>query len=413
MHLSLLASVGFAALLCGAAPALAVATAPTPGAWQSFGVLAGSAVTNTGPTIIIGDLGVSPGTAVTGFPPGIVSAPGTIYSGPGPAATGQTALTTAYNELAGQTCDFDLTGSNLGSVGTLTTGVYCFSTSAQLTGTLHLTGNASDIFIFKIGSTLTTASGSSVVLEGTAQACNVFWQIGTSATLGTNTAFVGNILALASITMNTGATLDGRALARNGAVTLDSNTTDASVCGSPPVPAPPPNVGLFKVFNPATIPVNNVSTLTITLTNVAGALTPATITSFIDNLPPGMTIANPTNAGTDCPGPPPPTVGAVIGDNKVTLTGGQIPGGTTTTPGFCTVTVNVTTTTTGSFKNELGTGILVTDQGSNEAGPSVVLNAVVLPVTGVPTLSEWGMIIFMVLVGLMSIYYLRRQKAKA
>jgi hypothetical protein len=238
----------------------------------------------------------------------------------------------------------------------------------------------------------------------------VFWQVGSSATLGTNTAFQGNILALASITMNTGATLAGRALARNGAVTLDTNTTDASVCG-PPVPLPPPAVGLFKVFNPATIPVNNVSTLTITLTNVAGPLTPATITSFIDTFPPGMTIANPTNAGTTCAGS---TVGAVIGDNKVTLTGGSIPGGTTATPGFCTVTVNVTTTTTGSFLNELGTGTLVTDQGSNDAGPSVVLNAVVPPhPTVVPTLNEWGVIIFMALVGLMSIYYLRRQRREA
>jgi hypothetical protein len=303
-------------------------------------------------------------------------------------------------------CDQDLTGQDLGGK-TLTTGVYCFTTSAQLTGILHLSGPG--VFIFRIGSTLTTASGSSVALEATAEACNVFWQVGSSATLGTNTAFQGNILALASITMNTGATLAGRALARNGAVTLDTNTTDASGCAN--VPVPPPNVGLFKVFNPATINEGGVSTLTITLTNVAGALTPATITSFIDTFPPGMTIANPTNASTTCAGS---TVGAVIGDNKVTLTGGSIPGGTTATPGFCTVTVNVTTTTTGSFLNELGTGTLVTDQGSNEAGPSVVLNAVVPPhPTVVPTLNEWGVIIFIVFVGLMSIYYLRRQRVKA
>jgi len=215
----------FAALLTAAPFHAAFAqVAPSLGTAQSFAVLGGSTVTNTGPSIIIGDLGVSPGTAVTGFPPGIVSPPGTIYSGPGPAATAQTDLTTAYNDLS-QTCDFDLTGQDLGEL-TLTPGVYCFDSSAQLTGILTLDAllDPQAVWVFKIGSTLTTASASSVSVTNGGSNCNVFWQVGSSATLGTSTAFEGNILALASITLNTGATiLNGRVFAQTGAVTLDTN----------------------------------------------------------------------------------------------------------------------------------------------------------------------------------------------
>jgi len=214
-------------------------TAPPLGTAQSFAVLGGSTVTNTGPSVILGDLGVSPGSAVTGFPPGLVSG-GAIHAADAPALSAQTSLTTAYNNAAGQACTLDLTGQDLGGL-VLTPGVYCFSTSAQLTGTLTLNGqgNAAAIWIFKIGSTLTTASGSSVVMSGSGSQCNVFWQVGSSATVGTSTSLVGNILALTSITMTTGANLIGRALARNGAVTLDTNNINASACGATPVPALP------------------------------------------------------------------------------------------------------------------------------------------------------------------------------
>lgn len=200
------------------------------GTAQNFAVLAGSAVTNTGPSVVNGSVGVSPGTSVTGFPPGVVVG-GTIHSADATAALAQSDLTAAYNAAAAVPCTTDLTGQDLGGM-TLTPGVYCFATSAQLTGTLTLNflGNPNATFIFKTGSTLTTASGSSVIFTNagaTTCAPNLFWQIGSSATLGTGSTFAGNILALTSITLTTGGGLNGRALARNGAVTLDSNTITA------------------------------------------------------------------------------------------------------------------------------------------------------------------------------------------
>jgi hypothetical protein len=221
-------ALGFAALL--ASPSTAVAQP-----LSSFAVLGGSTVTNTGPTIVTGNLGVSPGSAVTGFPPGIVVG-GSIHAADAVAAQAQTDLTILYNNLASAPCNTDLTGQDLGGL-TLTPGVYCFASSAQLTGTLTLDaqGNPNAVFIFKIGSTLTTASASSVLLINSASSCGVFWQVGSSATLGTGAALAGSIVALTSITLNTGASVTGRALARNGAVTLDSN--QVTVCsGGPGLP---------------------------------------------------------------------------------------------------------------------------------------------------------------------------------
>jgi hypothetical protein len=192
MQWSLLASVGFAALLSGASPSLG----QTLGTADSFAVLGASTVTNTGASVITGDLGVSPGTAITGFPPGTVT--GTIHAADAVSLQAQSDLTTAYNFLVAQPCGTDLTGLDLGGI-TLTPGVYCFSTSAQLTGTLILDAqnNPNAVFIFQIGSTLTTATNSIVNLINGAQNCSVgiFWQVGSSATLGSGTAFSGNILA--------------------------------------------------------------------------------------------------------------------------------------------------------------------------------------------------------------------------
>src|ERR1700736_4842275 len=190
----------------------------------SFGVLAGSTVTNTGSTVINGDVGVSPGTAITGFPPGLVN--GATHAGDAVAAQAQVDETNAYNVLAGRPITTNLTGQDLGGK-TLIAGVYGFNTSAQLTGTLTLNGqgNPNSVFIINTGSTLTTASGSSISLINGAQGGNVFFRVGSSATLGTSTSFVGDILALTSITLNTNATIKcGDALAQNGAVTLDTNT---------------------------------------------------------------------------------------------------------------------------------------------------------------------------------------------
>jgi len=213
----------------------AMAVAPSLGAAGGFAVLGSSTVTNTGPSVVNGDLGVSPGAAVVGFPPGTVT--GTINAANAAALAGQNAIVTAYNALASQACDLDLSGIDLGGQ-TLIPGTYCFSTSAQLTGTLTLNGlgNPGSVWVFKIGSTLTTSGGSTVAYINGGQACGTFWQVGSSATLGTTTTFSGNILALASITLNTGAASNGALFARTGAVTLDTNTV--SVVGSCGAPAP-------------------------------------------------------------------------------------------------------------------------------------------------------------------------------
>ena len=215
--------------IAGAWPAAAfAATQPRLGTALNFAVLAGSTITNTGPTVITGNLGLSPGTAVTGFPPGSVT--GTQHITDAVALQAQNDLVTAYTDAANAPTTSDLTGKDLGGKN-LTPGVYTFSSSAQLTGPLTLSGNG--VFIFKIGSTLTTASNSTVLLRNGAQACAVYWQVGSSATLGSATQFQGNLMALTSITMVTGANiLTGRALARNAALTLDTNqiTPPAGTC---------------------------------------------------------------------------------------------------------------------------------------------------------------------------------------
>jgi hypothetical protein len=210
----------------------------TLGTAGNFSVLAGSTVTNTGPSVINGgDVGVSPGSAISGFPPGTLVPPFTFHAGDAVAAQAQTDLTTAYNAATALAPTQVLTGQNLGGL-TLLPGVYFFASTAQLTGVLTLNdlGNPNAQFVFQIGSTLTTASNSSVVTinGGSMPGCDVFWQVGSSATLGTGTAFEGHILALTSITLTTGATiLDGSALARNGAVSLDTNSITNGVSAVP------------------------------------------------------------------------------------------------------------------------------------------------------------------------------------
>jgi hypothetical protein len=224
LFLAVLLSLTVASSATAAQPPVGLGTA------GSFAVLAGSTVTNTGPSVANGDLGVSPGTAVTGFPPGTVN--GTIHAADAVAGQAQTDTTTAYNDAAGRTPAVSVSGDLGGSM--LTPGVYKSSSSLGLTGdvTLDAQGDSSAVFIFQVGSTLTTASNSRVVLVGGANACNVYWQIGSSATLGTNSTFNGTILALTSITLNTGANIDGAALARNGAVTMDDNVITRHNCAS-------------------------------------------------------------------------------------------------------------------------------------------------------------------------------------
>ena len=190
---------------------------------NNFAVLAGTTVTSTGVTAVTGDVGVWPGTAVTGYPPG--STTGSIYLGVAPADAAQSSLTSAFNDAAGRPADATVAG-NLGGQ-TFNPGVYkSTSTLAISSGdlTLDALGDSNGVFIFQIASALNVTSGRMVILSGGAQAANVFWQVGSSATLGTTSIFAGTILAQASISMSTDGRLNGRALARDGAVTLQGNT---------------------------------------------------------------------------------------------------------------------------------------------------------------------------------------------
>jgi hypothetical protein len=219
-----------AAVALIAAPVAFSAQAPVGlGTDGSFAVLAGSTVTNTGPSVISGSVGLDPGSAVTGFPPGIVLA-GTTQVANGVALQAKSDLVTAYNDAAGRSSTATVSADLAGR--TLTSGVYTSASSLGLSGalTLDAQGDPNAVFVFQAGSSLIVGSGSQVNLIGGAQACNVYWQVGSSATIGTGAAFVGNILALTSISMTTGATLQGRALARNGAVTLDTNTITSPLC---------------------------------------------------------------------------------------------------------------------------------------------------------------------------------------
>jgi len=236
----------------GFAGVIMAASTVNLGTADNFAVLAGSAITNTGPTIINGDLGISPGTAVTGFVPSAGQ-----HIADAVAVQAKTDLTTAYNNAAGQT-PVSTVPTELGGT-TKLAGIYDSAAGTfGITGTLTLDaqGNPNAVFIFKTASTLTTAGASNVNLVNGAQACNVFWQVGSSATLGTNSTFKGNILALTSITLTTGANVSGRVLARNGAVTLDSNTVTKATCATapvtPPTYTPTPTYTITDTSNPDT-----------------------------------------------------------------------------------------------------------------------------------------------------------------
>lgn len=221
-------------------PAYAAEAPVGLGTAGTYSVLGGQAVTNTGPTTLGGDLGVSPGAAITGFPPGLVG--GATHSGDAAAAQAQSGLTVAYDDAAGRAPTATVAGDLVGQ--TLLPGVYKSSGPLAVSGALTLNGqgNPNSVFIFQVASALTTASASSIVLTNSAQACNVYWQIGSSATLGTASVFRGTILALTSISVTTGTTVEGRALARNGQVSLDTNVFTMPGCDtSVPSPTPVPS----------------------------------------------------------------------------------------------------------------------------------------------------------------------------
>ncbi|MCW2753230.1 MAG: hypothetical protein JWQ32_641 [Marmoricola sp.] len=222
-------------------------------------VLAGTTVTNTGLSVITGDLGLSPGSSVTGFPPGLLL--GTQHVADAVALQAKKDLTTAYNDAAGRPMKTDVTGKDLAGM-TLTPGVYEASKAMALTGalTLNAQGNPASVFIFKAGSTLITGPNSTVRFINGGSSCNVFWQVGSSATLNTATQFIGTIMAHTSATLGTTARLQGRVMAMTGAVTLHSNVITAPQCDSPTTPdTATPTIGATAT-SPATGSTGTVST---------------------------------------------------------------------------------------------------------------------------------------------------------
>ena len=318
------------------------------GTADSFAVLAGTTVTNTGPSVITGDVGVSPGSAIVGFPPGIVIG-GTFHAADAVALQAQNDTTTAYNDAAGRAttaaAPADLAGL------TLVGGVYTGPTLG-LTGTVTLDaqGDPNTVWIFQAASTLITSSSSVVNLINGAQACNVYWQIGSSATLGTNSTFVGTILALTSITANTDATIHGRLLARNGAVTLDDNTIIRPNCTPPTT----------TTTSPTTIPGSTTSvpgstTTTVPDTTTTSSTVPDTTTTS-STVPDTTTTSStvPDTTTTSSTVPDTTTTSSTVPDT--TTTSSTVPDTTTTSS-----TVPDTTTTTSTVPDTTTTSSTVPD----------------------------------------------------
>ncbi|HEY1119424.1 MAG TPA: ice-binding family protein [Acidimicrobiales bacterium] len=299
-------------LVPSSAGAAIVATVPL-GTSAQYAVLAGSTVTNSGASILNGSLGLSPGTSVTGFPPGQVVAPATTNIDNAAARQAQSDLTVAYVNAAGRPLDATTT-ADLANL-TLQGGVYAGPSKGALalTGPLTLdgAGNQNSVFIFQTNSTLTTGTASSVNLINGAQACNVFWQVGSSATLGENSTFVGTVLALTSVTVNSEVTIQGRALARNGAVTLIDDTFNPTACA-------------------AQQPTTTTTTAPTTTTTAPGT-TPTTVpgtTPVGGDGTVGIPIAGPGGSPTGpiaaSPGVPVPVAGSPTGDTSTAAPTGGI-----------------------------------------------------------------------------------------
>ena len=297
-YVSLLTAVGFAGLLCGASPALAQ-TAPPLGATASFGVLGGSAVTAAGVVVVDGDVGSAPTPAVSG--PISVSAGHTVFTAANAVtANARTDAGTAFGALASQGCTVNVPADLSLLAQPLVPGVYCMG-AGGLTGTITLSGSASAVWVFKTASTLTTAGASNIVMAGGASSCNVYWQVGSSATLGGASTFRGSIFSGVSIGLGTTANITGRAVAGSGAVTMDGSNTVGGCSAAAPLPPSCPVISL----NPATLPGGTVGVAFSQTILGSGGIAPYTFAVTSGALPAGLTLTSagvlagtPTTAGS-------------------------------------------------------------------------------------------------------------------
>lgn len=331
------------------------------GTAASYAVLAGTGVTNTGPSVVNGDLGTCPTPAITGFPPGDVN--GTIHANDAAACQAKDDLVTAYNDAASRPPSVTYPGpTDLGTM-TLLQGVYTSPSSLGITGTLTLDaeGDPAAVFIFQAGSTLITAPNSTVALVNGAQACNVFWLVGSSATLGVGSTFVGTVIALTSITANTTATIEGRLLARNGAVTLDTNTINVPTC------APAPTTTAAPTTSTTTAGATTTSTTTApgATTTTAAPVTTTTAPGATTTTAPAATTTTAPGATTTTAAPATTSTTAAPGATTTTALGVTT---TTTAPGATTTTAMAATTTTVGSGTDLGTGATTTTTAAADSG---------------------------------------------
>lgn len=351
------------------------------GTADSFAILAGSSVTDVPASAITGDVGLSPAAWVPGLTCAEVT--GTIYSvdasGPLPCrvtnagllTTAKNDLTTAYNDAALRTPDtIFVAGDNQLGGQTLVAGVYRFgnAATANLIGNLTLNGSASDIWIFQATSDLVAQTSSTVTLTGGAQACNVFWQVGTSATIRTSASFVGTIMADQSIALQTGATLQGRALARVAAVTLDQNTITRPTCAASTGGTSPADVGVVKTASPSSVAVGGTVAYTSVVTNSGPGV--ATGVAFRDALPAGQTAVSVTT-----------TQGSCSGSTTITCAIGTLDVGAS-----ARIVISVTAATAGSFTNTASIGASQADQnvGANNTSAATVVVTAPAPVPTPP-----------------------------
>lgn len=377
-----LGSAGIAALLF----APFAAFAQSLGAASSFAVEGFAGVTAAGGagTVVSGDVGSSPSASITGFPPALVAPPFGLHPNDAAAIAAQAADVALFTTLGAGACTDNLgaqmNGANIGP------GIHCFSSTADLAALGTMTLSGAGTYIFRVPTGLTANVGSTVALAGV-DPCSVFWQVGSAATLnGVN--FPGNVVAQAGVTLGVGASLTGRALSTAGPVTLSGGNTVGG-CSSgivlPPGVQPPT---LTKAFSPASILVGGTSTLTITLLN-PNATAAGLVAALVDTLPAGVVVAAVPNAGTTCPGSG--VVAATAGGSTLTLPATHsIPAGAGSTPGSCTMTVDVTGSTAGAFLDVIPANALQTSNGSNTlpAEATLTITPLVVPAVTPPTIAK-------------------------